>query len=270
MPNVMLNQNRHGDVLKLHRDSAFGEVSIARPMLETTGKMPMLETGTAHAINYLRLGVAANLTSSTGRGGARNHASRESHALTAAQIANLRAAKRHAAAIGLPFTRMITIHWQAAGLPLNDMAKATGRFTDLMSKALARHGSRTVWLWVHENGDNKGGHCHLLAHVPAKHVKRLSGLQKGWLRRITGNAYRARVICSRPIGGRLGLEVGNPELHAVNLRAAFGYICKGAPQIVLDANGIDRRHEPGGRIIGKRCGTSQNIGAKARRNGAAE
>ena len=87
MPNVMLNQNRHGDVLKLHRDSAFGEVSIARPMLETTGKMPMLETGTAHAINYLRLGVAANLTSSTGRGGARNHASRESHALTAAQIA---------------------------------------------------------------------------------------------------------------------------------------------------------------------------------------
>ncbi|WP_373084900.1 hypothetical protein [Sneathiella sp.] len=238
--------------------------------LETAGKMPLPETGTAHAISYLRLGVAANSTRSTGRGGARNRSDRVSHALTAAQIVSLKAAESHAAAIGLPFTRMITMHWQAAGLPLEAMASATGRFTDLMTKAMSRHGSRTTWLWVHENGDNKGGHCHLLAHVPAEHVKRLSALQMGWLRRITGNAYRARVICSRPIGGRLGLEVGNPELHAVNLRAAFGYICKGASQSVLDTNGIDRRHEPGGRIIGKRCGTSQNISAKARRNGATE
>jgi hypothetical protein len=48
---------------------------------------------------------------------------------------------------------------------LEGMAKATGRFTDLMAKALARHGSGTALLWVHENGDRKGAHCHLLAHV---------------------------------------------------------------------------------------------------------
>jgi len=185
MSSVMLNQNRHGEVLKLHRSSVFGEVSIPKSMHETVGKMPLPETGTAHAISYLRLGVVANLTNCTGRGGARNHGSRESHALTEVQIANLKAAERHAATIGLPFTRMITIHWQAAGVPLEGMARATGRFTDLMTKALARHGSRTAWLWVHENGDNKGGHCHLLVHVPAEQVKRLSALQKGWLRRIT-------------------------------------------------------------------------------------
>jgi len=132
-----------------------------------------------------------------------------------------------------------------------------------VTKALARHGSMTAWLWVHENGHNKGGHCHLLAHVPADHIKRLSGLQKGWLRRITGNPYRKRVIHSDPIGGRLGLEVGNPALHAVNLEVALGYVLKGASDEAAAQFGLERL-ESGGRVIGKRCGTSQNIGATAR------
>ncbi|MFO0705269.1 MAG: hypothetical protein U0412_00290 [Nitrospira sp.] len=193
-----------------------------------------------------------------------NRADRQSHALTAAQVANLKAAESHARRIGLPLTRMITIHWEAAGVPLSGMAKATGRFTDLMAKALNRHGSRTAWLWTHENGDRKGGHCHLLAHVPADLVPVLTGLQRGWLRRITGKPYRARVIRSKPIAGRLGVEAGNPDLHAINLEAAFAYILKGAsPEAALQF--VLEKLEPGGRVIGKRCGTSQNIAAKARK-----
>ena len=197
------------------------------------------------------------------RGGARNLASRESHGLKAAHIANLIAATAHADAIGLPFTRMVTIHWEAAGVPLADMAKATGRYTDLMTKALARHGCGAAWLWTHENGDGKGGHCHLLAHVPADLVPVLTGLQRGWLRRITGRPYRARVIHSKPIGGRLGLEAGNPDLHAINLEAALAYVLKGSRLATASQFALPRL-EPGGRVIGKRCGTSQNIGAKAR------
>lgn len=162
---------------------------------------------------------------------------------------------------------MVTIHWQAAGVPLAGMAKATGRFLDLMSKALARHGSPTAWIWTHESatakGQDKGGHCHMLAHVPAPLVAVVANLQRGWLRRITGQPYRARVILSKPIGGRLGLETGNPQLHAVNLQVAFGYLLKGASQEAAAQFGLERL-EPGGRVIGKRCGTSQNIGAKAR------
>jgi hypothetical protein len=158
---------------------------------------------------------------------------------------------------------MLTIHWEAAGVPLAGMAKATGRFTDLLTKALARHGSRTAWLWTHESGDGKGGHCHLLAHVPADLVSIVTRLQRGWLRSITGNPYRARVIHSKPIGGRLGLETGNPDLHAANLEAALAYVLKGATPVAAAGFGLDRL-EPGGRIIGKRCGTSQNIAAKAR------
>jgi hypothetical protein len=189
-----------------------------------------------------------------------------SHALTTAQVARLNAAERYARQIGLPFTRMITIHWEAAGVPLVGMAKATGRFTDLLVKALARHGSPTAWLWVHENGDGKGGHCHLLTHVPPTLVSVVTGLQRGWLRRISGNPYRARVVHSRPIGGKLGLESGNPELHAINLELAFAYILKGAEPKAASRFGLERL-EPGGRIIGKRYGISQNLGPNARRRG---
>lgn len=248
----------------------FGEVSTAPTTVKTVGKQPTRRTGTDCAINYLSLGVAAQLPSNgAGRGGARNKADRATDSLSAAHVGNLIAAAGHSSAIGLPFTRMITIHWEAAGVPLDVMAAATGQFIDLVTKALARHGSRTAWLWVHENGPNKGGHCRLLAHVPSGHVKRLTGLQKGWLRRINGKPYRKRVIHSGPIGGRLGLEVGNPELHAVNHAAALGYVLKGACPDAVSQFGLELV-EPGGRIIGKRCGTSQNIGAKARKLGVSE
>ena len=260
-----------------------GEVSKAPLKIFSVENQPPLVAGTNTALSYPTVGGAADLASETdevllarrvcatraakrpsGRGGARNRADRESHDLSAAQIDNLQAAMRHADKIGLPFTRMITIHWEAAGVPLAGMAKATGRFVDLLKKALARRGSDTAWLWVHENGDGKGGHCHLLAHVPADQVARLTSLQRGWLRRITGHPYRARVIHSKPIGGRLGLEAGNPGLHAANLQMAVAYVLKGARPNVAAQFGLERL-EPGGRIIGKRCGTSQNLGAKARR-----
>jgi hypothetical protein len=104
----------------------------------------------------------------------------------------------------------------------------------------------------------------LLAHVPADLVPVVIALQRGWLRRITLRCYRARVIHSKPIGGRLGLETGNPDLHAVNLEAALAYILKGASPEAAAKFDLERI-EPSGRVIGKRCGTSQNIGAKARK-----
>ena len=254
----------HGGSFETSPKRKNGEVSKAPPKTQIIANLPIPQVGTAVAINYLTLGVAGHSPCSTGRGGARNRADRTSDALTYAQIANLTAAERHSRAIGLPFTRMITIHWQAAGVALGDMVKATGRFLDLLTKALARHKTKTAWLWTLENGDRKGCHCHLLVHVPAALVSLVTRLQKGWLRRITGNAYRSRVIYSKPIGGRLGLETGNPELHAVNLAHAFGYVLKGADLEAAALFGLARM-EAGGRIIGKRCSTSQNIGAKARK-----
>lgn len=242
----------------------FGEVSNALIQRLSARFQQDPTDGTEPAIDTITLGAAADSGQRSQRGGAHNSAARRSHALRTGQIANLIAAAAHATEIGLPFNRMITIHWEAAGVPLVSMAKATGRFIDLLSKAVARHGGKTAWLWVHEGGETKGGHCHLLAHVPADLVPNITKLQRGWLRRITNRPYQASVIRSRPIGGRLGVETGNPALHAANLEVALEYLLKGADSAAAELHGLERI-EPGGLVIGKRCGTSQNIGAKARK-----
>ena len=258
------NRARHGGTLKLHRGAIFGEVSKPPHCPQSPHIPPHLRFGTAVA-NYISiLGEPANCAQTERRGGARNRANRESHALNKRQIANLEAAERHAWAIGLPFTRMVTIHWQAAGVPLEGMVRATGRYIDLLTRWLARKGHRTAWIWVLENGHGKGGHCHLLVHVPAPLVRDLVAKAKQWLRAITGKPYRKRVLCSRPIGGWLGIEKSNPESYAANATAALAYLVKGADSEAAAAFGLERL-QPGGRIIGRRCSASQNINAKARK-----
>src|SRR3546814_16672440 len=113
------------------------KVSIAPHQSIAPENPPLPETGTAPAINYLTSGVAGLSASGTGRGCARNRADRESHALTAAQIGNLKDAERHAEKIGLPFTRKLSIHLQAQVGPLAVLAKATGRFTATRTKGVA-------------------------------------------------------------------------------------------------------------------------------------
>jgi hypothetical protein len=135
MPTLQI-RDRHGDRLKLHRSPPSGEVSKARRQPHSAADPLISGNGTALALSYSTLGVAALSAGGTGRGGARNRAARVSHALTAAHVANLTAAEAHARTIGMPFTRMLTIHWEAAGVPLAGMAKATGRFTDLLARAL--------------------------------------------------------------------------------------------------------------------------------------
>jgi len=259
---------RGGSVLKLHANGKNVKFQTL-PTEEETPAFPRRSAiwhGNCH-ITRARSGVAAHLPVSTGRGGARNRADRVSEALTLAQAENLKAAAVHAKLIGLPMNRMITLHWQSAGISLAGMAKATGRYLDYLSKALARHNARTAWLWTHENCDaeNKGGHAHLLVHVRPDLVPKIANLQKRWLRRITGQPYRTGVVHSVPIGGRLGLERGNPELHAVNLETALSYVLKGADAAAAAQLALARL-EPGGMVIGKRCGTSQNIAGKARQN----
>lgn len=260
--NAQLN-DWHVTALKLHREGASGEVSVVPRQPQTPDKLLSSQDGTALA----NLGVVAVSPQHAPRGGARNHGDRESFELTVAQVGNLINAARHADAIGLPLNRMITIHWEAADLPLNAMAGATGRFIDLMTKALVRHGSKTSWIWVHEGGHTKGGHCHLLVHIPADLVPIVTRLQKRWLRTITGRPYRARVIHSVPIGGRLGMEVSNRALYLMNLATSLAYVLKGASHDAASRYGLTRL-ERGGYIIGKRCGTSQNIGMKSRNDAA--
>ena len=250
--------------LKLHRDAGFGEVSSATRPPFYPENARFLASGTGLAINKLHLGVAAeSAVAARKHGGARNFGDRVSDRLSAAQIANLIAAAGHAQTIGRPFTHMTTIHWEAAGIRPNGVTKATGRYLDLLSKALTRLGGSTSWIWVQENGPGKGAHVHILVHIPGSLSNRVMRKQIGWLKRITDTTYRKRVIKTVALGRRLGLETSNPPLFAANAEATLAYVLKGASDEAAKAFGLVKL-DGGGRVVGKRCGVSQNIGAKAR------
>jgi len=191
-----------------------------------------------------------------GHGGARLKASRTSDGLTMRQALLIIDAAMMAAHIGLPLNRHITVHWAAAGIADDRAAKATTAFLKYLRDWL---GGGTAYVWVRENGDSKGTHLHILAHIPPG--RRMSGARsRRWLERITGQPYRPGTIKTRCIAGH---RASDGPIYAANLRAALDYIRKGAYPDAAAIIGID--HESGGRIIGKRCGTSRNIGMGANR-----
>lgn len=180
------------------------------------------------------------------------------------------AAAQFAAAAQMPFNRHLTIHWQQASVPDERVAWATGRFLKLAGDWIARrgglelnqkHSSRLAWVWVRENGEWKGSHVHILLHLPAG--IRIGSMQRRWLRLITGRPYSARTIKTARIGGTAGAAQSASVAYEVNLAAVVRYILKGAGPAAARKLGLDRL-EHGGRIIGKRAATSQNIGRAAR------
>lgn len=198
-------------------------------------------------------------------GGARNRASRTSDSLSPERATGLIEAAQFAAAIGLPFNRHLTIHWERAGVPDSRAAAATGRFLKQAGDWIGKRGGRIAWLWVRENdeGDgSKGSHVHILLHVPAG-SKWTGWRLRRWLERITGKPYRAGTIQTARIGGTLRAAEMAPAVYQANLAAVVGYVLKGASRDAARALGL-KRVEAGGRIIGKRCSTSQNIGFSKR------
>ncbi len=175
------------------------------------------------------------------------------------------AAAQFAAAAGMPFNRHLTIHWQQAGIPDERAAWATGRFLKLAGDWIAKirtdYARQFAWEWVRENGERKGSHAHILLHLPAG--TRIGTMQRRWLRSITGKPYSASTIKTARIGGTADAAQSAPAAYRANLATVVGYVLKGASPAA--ARELDlQRLEAGGRIIGKRAATSQNIGRAAR------
>ncbi len=153
--------------------------------------------------------------------------------------------------MGKPLNRHITIHWEAAGLTDGAAMPATTAFLKYLREW---GGGQVAYIWVRENGDGKGSHVHILAHIPE--AKKMSGARsRRWVERCTCKAYRAGAIQCRKITGYGG---DDGKLYDANLSAVLAYVLKGAQPDTAARLGI--AHEHGGRVIGKRCGTSRNLG----------
>jgi hypothetical protein len=162
----------------------------------------------------------------------------------------------------------VTVHWEAAGVPDCHSAKATAAFLTLARDWLRKCGKPFAWAWVRENGYAKGSHVHILMHCPPELARAFSGMQRRWLRRVTGRPYRARVIRTARIGGSLRAAETNRAVYAENLAAVVAYVLKGASQEAAGKLGLVRL-VCGGRVIGKRAATSHNIGRTARETSSA-
>lgn len=218
------------------------------------------KTGTVPAI-IIRIPSCAALPDKSkleAWGGARNRADRTSDALTPTQVELLLAAAEFAERIGLPLNRHIIIHWEEAGIEDSDAARATTAFLKSLHDGIRKTGGDSATIWVRENGDCKGSHVHILAHIPAGQLRMVKRLQCRWVSRATGKHYRREALYGRPV---VGAKQAGP-LYRANLETVIRYIAKGAN---ADAASLiaPRKAEPGGTVIGKRCGTSQNIGRAA-------
>ena len=126
-------------------------------------------------------------------GGARNCADRTSDCLTLAQARKIIAALERAERSSRYFNRHIIVHWEATGVPDSWAMAATTRWLKAFREWA---GGDTAYVWTRENGDKKGSHLHLLAHIPKE--KRWHGaIARRWLERISGNTYRQGTIKTR-------------------------------------------------------------------------
>lgn len=270
---------KQSSFIKLPLAFMAGELSCTQPPDNTGEKQAPRRSGTGLAI--VDIATSGALDSARHWGGRRNSATRTSSSLSLNQAAQIVEAAQFAAAIGLPFNRHVTIHWERAGIPDCRAAWATGRFMKLASDWVAKRGGRIAWAWVRENGDSKGSHAHILLHLPShlitgkngsglasdntprKQRARLGNMPRRWLRLIAGKPYRAGTIRTERIGGTAGVAHSAPAAYRINLAAVVGYILKGACPAAARALGLERL-EAGGTITGKRAATSQNIGRAAR------
>lgn len=197
-------------------------------------------------------------------GGARNRANRASNCLTDKQVAALMEAARYAIDVGRVFQRHWIVHYGKAGIQPSDGARFVGKLLDLVSKQARREGGALTALWVRERASEKGEHVHILMHLPA--AMRLHGRTRRWIE-AGGGQWQLGVSRIRIIGGRLNkFEQNRSKHHAKNAANVTRYLLKAASKSTGQRLELTRAGCCG-RITGKRCGWTQNIGAAARGRG---
>lgn len=192
-------------------------------------------------------------------GGARNRADRTSTALSQHQAEGLLKAMAFADLIGLPLNRHWTVDYERAGIPDSQGAAFIGRLLAHAARNARARGHGFAAVWVREVGKRNGAHAHIALHLPAD--VRLGNQPRKWVV-AAGGRFLTGINRVRSIGGSLRCASSNPKRYQANLEALGNYLVKGSGPAVQDELGLERL-KPGGAIIGKRCGWTQNIGSKA-------
>jgi hypothetical protein len=241
--------------------SHFGLTTAGDANLITAENRQSAQAGTALAINSDTLSCRLVPAAKGSWGGARNRADRVSETLTAGQCRKLIAATLFARSIGLPFNRHWIIHCEMAGIAGRDGAHFIGKVLNAAGKAAKRHGGQLAAIWVREHGIGKGEHAHILMHLPRGMI--LKNKTRRWIVG-AGGAYRQGVSKVRSIGGSLLCAEAGNELYELNADNVLAYLLKHGDDRTAQLLGLPHFGHRG-LIMGKRCGSTQNIadGAQA-------
>lgn len=234
---------------------------FSRPKREpgNGGKPWPSDTGTPCAIytNSKSAGHIHGKPPFTGWGGARNRADRTTDGLSRRQVETIVAGAETAVARGMPLNAHITIHWERLGVTDAAAGAATGAFLTYARDWLRKQEHAFAYVYSRENGDGKGSHVHMLAHLPSDADWGFHRTRP-WLEAISDAAYvQGAIVTARIHGTRQG-RVVQPDLYHANLARVVGYLTKGALPGVAAALTLERR-AAGGTVIGKRAGRSENL-----------
>lgn len=197
-----------------------------------------------------------------------------------------------------PLNMLITIHLASADPP-GRLEEQRGRLLKLFQQWLAKHRHRWHAVWVVENHGDTGRHLHVLAHIPEERQDGLKERITRWIeKQLKGEPDRNTVHVRRvwvDDAGRMdhgGIGYLLKALHASPMMRTTIKV-NGESKTYLDsladlingpperqhARAIKRQKYTGrwlplwipnkgsqGQIVGKRCGTSEAIGQKARDN----
>lgn len=239
----------------------------SQPALAETRDFP--RAGTRHAIysSSICSGVALSVPTAKGSwGGARNRADRVSDALADHKVDELLEAARFALATGRTFQRHWIVHYGRAGIGEHEAAGFIRKLFERVGKQAKRAGGELTALWVRERASGYGEHIHILLHLPAG--LSLRNRTRRWIA-AAGGTYRPGVSMTKSIGGRLVKQTGKNGSYSAtahyqaNAANVVRYLLKSAELAKGQRLGL-KHSGRGGRIIGKRCGWTQNIGRAAR------
>lgn len=188
-------------------------------------------------------------------GGARNRRDRVTTALSQRHAEGVLQAMAVADLAGMPLTRHWIVDYELAGIADRDGAAFVGRLLVFTRRYARARGGRFAAVWVREVGMRHGAHVHIAFHWPRGW--RLGYLTRRWIK-AAGGKYRKGVSRIRPVGGSLNCAWTSPDLYRLNLERLGNYFTKGSDSAVAAELGLELL-KPGGAIIGKRWGRTQNL-----------
>jgi hypothetical protein len=180
-------------------------------------------------------------------------ARRLTHAIKQPTVASVLNGTNFAAQSGRPLNTLVTLNFWQSACPEHEESNAFARlrdlrFTPFMGRPQKRLGMEAVqptYVWSLENPS--GVHGHWLVHIPEERRALFSQKLPGWFAEVTGG------------------NVAEGALHIEEVYNPVGlvkYMLKGMDEVWAKTYKIAPEEQ--GPVVGKRAGTSRNIGKTAR------